>query len=94
MRKPILGAALAGLLIPAGPPLAQPGNAGAWQKGFHPGIARALAKQQIRGCGTFRYQGQDGNPDVFRVECSKDGKGWTAYRVNVTERTVEGPLGN
>jgi len=92
MRKPILGAALLGLLMPFGPVLAQSDFPGKWKKGFQPDIARALAKHQIRGCGNFRYKQNGSNSDLFLVECSKDGKSWTAYHVNVADRKVDGPL--
>jgi hypothetical protein len=92
MRKPIIGAALLGLLAPPSTALAQSDYPENWQEGFHPGISRALAKHQIRGCAHLRYKENTKQSGVFRVECSKDGKAWQAYRVDVSSRAVEGPL--
>ena len=92
MRKPIIGAALLGLLSPAFTVLAQSDYPDQWQEGFHPGISRALAKHQIRGCTHLRYKESSSQNGLFRVECSKDGKAWKAYRVDVSSRAVEGPL--
>ena len=93
MRTPILGTALLSLLVPAVVAAAQADYPDTWQEGFHPGISRALAKHQIRGCAHLRYKENTKQSGVFRVECSKDGKAWKAYRVNVSSRAVKGPLG-
>lgn len=93
MRKPIIGAALLGLLAPPSTVLAQSEFPDKWQEGFHPGISRALAKHQIRGCAHLRYKESTNQSGMYRVECSQDGKAWKAYRVDVSNRAVEGPLG-
>lgn len=93
MRKPIIGAALLGLLTPPGIAFAQSDFSGEWQEGFHAGISRALAKHQIRGCTQIRYKEHRSQSGTFLVKCSGEGEDdWTAYRVQVTERAVEGPL--
>lgn len=93
MRKPIIGAALLGLLTPPGIAFAQSDYPGEWQEGFHAGISRALAKHQVRGCTQIRYKEHTSQSGTFLVECSEEGnEDWTAYRVNVSERAVEGPL--
>lgn len=89
MRKAITGAALIGLLALAGTSTAQSEFPGKWQQGFHAGISKALAKHQIRGCPELRYKESKSQSGVFMVECSEDGKDWTAYRVNVSSLKVK-----
>ena len=93
MRNSIIGATLLGLLISSGTALGQSEYASEWTEGFHAGISRALAKHQIRGCTQIRYKAHQGKAGAYLVECSEEGADkWTAYRVNVSELAVEGPL--
>ncbi len=70
---------------------------GGWHTDFHVGISRALAKNNIRGCGEFKYKPSadnvswDTSVGEFLVRCTADGKRWVAYLVWAGIDDVMGP---
>ena len=68
---------------------------GGWHTDFHVEISRALAKNNIRGCGEFKYKPSTDNvnKDIgeFLVRCTADGKTWVSYLVWAGIDNVMGP---
>lgn len=62
-----------------------------WSSSFNVGITRALAKNNIKGCGDYKYKRSIQNEGEYLVHCSVDGFNWTAYLVWVPIEKVMGP---
>lgn len=56
-------------------------SAFAWNDTFHQGISRALAKNNITGCGEYRWIENMDHKNEFKVQCSRDGKKWVTWTV-------------
>ena len=64
---------------------------GPWQEDFNIGITKALASQQIRGCGEYKYRESSKNKGEYLIYCTSDGKRWVAYLVWVNIGKITGP---
>ena len=64
---------------------------GPWRTDFNPGIARALSKHQVSGCGEFKYKTNSQHLREYIVRCTCDGKIWWSYLVWVGIDKVSGP---
>jgi len=64
---------------------------GPWVRDVHPGIARVLVKNDVRGCGEFKYRESSQNKNEFIVRCSRDGNIWQTYLVWVGADKIMGP---
>lgn len=66
---------------------------GAWASAANIDITKALAKNEIRGCGEFYYRAAAGSTNEFLVYCTRDSKTWTSYLVFTSSQKVMGPYG-
>ena len=68
---------------------------GTWHTDFHVGISKALAQNNIRGCGEFKYKPSadsvSSSIGEFLVRCTADGRTWVSYLVWAGIDNVMGP---
>ncbi|MFC1896572.1 hypothetical protein ACFL0Q_07950 [Thermodesulfobacteriota bacterium] len=64
---------------------------GPWRHDFNSGISRALAKNNIRGCGEYKYRPSSTDDSEYLVRCTRDGINWSSYIVWVGIDEVMGP---
>lgn len=64
---------------------------GPWHDDFNMGITKALAKNQISGCGEYKYRPHKSASNEYLVYCTRDGSHWTAYLVWDLIGKVMGP---
>jgi len=63
-----------------------------WRTDSSIDISRALVKNNIRGCGQYKYRPSSKVTGKFEVRCTSDGNNWTTYAVYVGSEKVIGPL--
>ena len=51
-------------------------------------IGRALVKQQVTDCGSFRVEPNVNDPREFKIRCTRDGKTFVNYLVRTDVNTV------
>lgn len=56
-------------------------NAFAWNNQYNPEVSRALAKNNISGCGEYRWTENPQHKNEFIVQCTRDGKKWVTWTV-------------
>ena len=54
---------------------------GSWRTDFNVGISRALVKNDISGCGEYKYKESSKNKNEYIVRCTHDSINWTSYIV-------------
>lgn len=54
---------------------------GPWRDDFVTEITISLAKNNIEGCGQYKWLKSSDSDTEFLVSCSRDGKQWTKYVV-------------
>jgi RNA polymerase subunit RPABC4/transcription elongation factor Spt4 len=69
----------------------EPEYSGVWLNDFSVGISRALVKNNIRGCGQYKYMPSSKATGKFKVKCTSDGTNWKEYLVYVGSGKVIGP---
>jgi len=62
-----------------------------WYREFSVEISKALAVNNIKGCGQYMYRKSSRQRGEFLVYCTGDGKFWTAYLVWAPIESVMGP---
>lgn len=62
-----------------------------WHQEFDASISKALAVNNIRGCGQYMYRAHYRQKGEYLVYCTGDGKFWTAYLVWAPIEKVMGP---
>ena len=71
---------------------ASDGYAMYWEEDeFHLGIPKTLVKNNIRGCGQFKYKQSEKTDSEYKVQCTRDGKNWVEYLVWTSSGSVSGP---
>jgi len=64
-----------------------------WRTDVNPDIAKALAQNNVTGCGVFKYRPSSVDQGEYLVYCSPDGEsGWAAYMVWIPINKVTGPF--
>lgn len=64
---------------------------GAWQSDAPGNIIRALAVNNVRGCGEFHHKASVRNSGEYLVYCTRDGQTWTSYLVWPNVDRISGP---
>lgn len=64
---------------------------GAWQSDAPGDIIRALAVNDVRGCGEFHHKASVRNSGEYLVYCTRDGQTWTSYLVWPNVDRISGP---
>ncbi|CAM8642509.1 hypothetical protein MCEMSEM18_03523 [Comamonadaceae bacterium] len=64
---------------------------GTWSDTPNAGIMRALASNNVAGCGQYSYKAAAGSSSEYLVYCTRDGKNWMAYLVWPKIGKVMGP---
>jgi hypothetical protein len=64
---------------------------GAWQSDAPGNIIRALAVNDVRGCGEFHHKASVRNSGEYLVYCTRDGRTWTSYLVWPNVDRISGP---
>lgn len=64
---------------------------GAWSDAPNVGIARALGKNSVNGCGEYYYRAAAGSTSEFLVYCTRNGTTWTSYLVWPLIEKIMGP---
>ncbi len=65
---------------------------GPWHVTFDKEITMALGKNNIGGCGDYKYRESSRDKGEYIVLCSRDGSNWTGYLVWPHIGSVIGPL--
>ncbi len=52
-------------------------------------VSNALATNNIRGCGAFRFRENMADKTDFLVNCTADGRNWVSYRVSTARNKIE-----
>lgn len=55
-------------------------------------IGRVMVKNNLTGCGEYYVRPAKEITDDYLVSCSRDGKQWDFFILNVTVNTVVGPF--
>lgn len=63
-----------------------------WRTDFSIDISRVLGKNNISGCGQYKYRPSSKVTGKFEVRCTSDGNNWTTYAVYIGSEKVIGPL--
>ena len=64
---------------------------GPWREEFDLSITKALAVNNIKGCGQYMYRAHYRQKGEYLVYCTGDGKFWTSYLVWAPTERVMGP---
>jgi len=64
---------------------------GPWRTDFNLDITKALAQNNVRGCGEYKYRPSAVNRGEYLVNCTSDGRYWSSYLVWVPLNKVMGP---
>ena len=64
---------------------------GPWIDEFNAPITKALAVNNVRGCGQYEYRESSRDKGEYFVYCSADGNFWTAYIVWAATEKIMGP---
>ena len=64
---------------------------GSWRTDFNKGITIALAENQVRVCGEYKYKVPTSESEAYLVRCTRDGRNWVEYLVFVPINRVMGP---
>lgn len=62
-----------------------------WDERLHGKVGGILVRNKIN-CGVFRWKADMIHSGKYLVRCSRDGKDWSEYRVDVNAITIDGPL--
>mgnify|MGYP007022264338 CR=1 FL=1 len=65
---------------------------GPWVSDVDLAITRALIRNNVSGCGQYKYRSSSQNSGEYLVYCSRDGETWTAYIVWPNVEKAMGPL--
>ena len=55
-------------------------HAQGWSSAYDAPIIRALFKNDVRGCGEYRFKASDFQGEYI-VQCTRDGHHWRTYKV-------------
>jgi len=63
-----------------------------WSDSSNIQISRTLVKNNIRGCGEFKYKKNLNYNNEYLVRCTRDGKNWRAYTIYGLSEEILGPF--